>query len=45
MNNGVKDLAEVIAIIASFLVFCGVLTYLLVDLITQFGETIPAPPW
>jgi len=45
MNNGVKEWAEVMAILASFVAFCVVAFYLLADLIAQFGETMPAPPW
>ena len=45
MNNGVKEWAEVMAILVAFVAFCILAFYLLADLIAQFGETIPAPPW
>ena len=45
MNNGVKEWAEVMAILASLVAFCVMAVYLLADLIAEFGETIPAPLW
>ena len=39
-----KDWAEVVAIVASFLTFCVVASYLLMNLIIEFGKTFPPPP-
>jgi len=39
-----KEWAEALAIVASFVVFCIVAGYLLMNLIAGFGETIPPMP-
>jgi hypothetical protein len=45
MKNEMKEWAEVVAILAAFVASCVMAFYLLADLVAQFGESIPAPPW